>query len=102
MDDTWRAGDLALCIKQGKWRDSATKDYVEFGPKAGALLTVCWVMDGEAMGRDPGVLLNFAAWPRDFFVARNFVKITPDAERLDEEAAAAIRSGTPVAEPAAQ
>ena len=102
MDDTWRAGDLALCIKQGQWRDSATKEYVELGPKAGALLTVCWVMDAEATGRGSGLLLNFAPWPRGFFVARNFVKITPDAEAIDEEAATALPSDAPVAEPAGQ
>lgn len=99
MDDTWRAGDLALCIKQGQWRDSATKEYVEFGPKAGTLLTVGWVMDAEAMGRGSGLLLNFAPWPRDFFVARNFVKITPDAEAMDEEVVVSLRIAGPVAEP---
>ena len=48
------------------------------------------------------LLLNFAPWPRGFFVARNFVKITPDAEAIDEEAATALPSDAPVAEPAGQ
>ncbi|MFC3100375.1 hypothetical protein [Altererythrobacter lauratis] len=102
MDSEWRSGDLALCIKQGQWRDSATQEYVDFGPRAGALLTVCWVMDGAAMGRGSGLLLNFAPWPRDFFAARNFVKITPDAKAVDERVAIALPGGAPVVEPADQ
>ena len=90
MDDDWRTDDLALCIKQGQWRDHATKGPVSFGPKAGAMLTVRWVSSGELLGVGKGTILNFSDWPRDWFVARNFVKIRPHEGSDDDDEATAI------------
>ncbi len=76
----WQAGDLALCIKQGRWRSAGV--YMR-GPKAGAVLTVRRVgLDGNGF---PTIWL--IGWHgdegADGFNPARFRKIrphTPDAE----------------------
>ena len=41
MSDDWQAGDLALCIKLGKWRGDVTGRPIA-GPAAGRIYTVTW------------------------------------------------------------
>ncbi len=54
----WAPGDLALCIKQGRWRSDGM---FSRGPKAGAVLTVRRVgSDGNGLPT-----IWFIGWPGD-------------------------------------
>ena len=85
MNDDWQINDLALCIKQGKWRDVATKEVVATGPRAGQILTVIGVGYTDVFKSGRRIQLGFEAWPRDFFVADNFIKISPHQSATDDQ-----------------
>ncbi|QIQ85711.1 hypothetical protein [Erythrobacter sp.] len=97
MTNIWQTGDLALCIKQGRWRDTATREAVDFGPRAGQILTVAHVGRGSTP-HGATVLLGFDEWGRDRFAAGNFVRVTPDADRSEAEQESAASSRVRAAE----
>lgn len=85
MNQNWQVGDVALCIKQGSWRDRDTGEIVEIGPKAGQFLTVIQVARSCAPANRGHLLLGFKGHGRDLFAASRFVKIEPEKSE-DENA----------------
>ncbi|HUD92305.1 hypothetical protein [Sphingobium sp.] len=77
----WQVGDLAMCIRSGKWIDVIARD-ASSGPAPGSIHVVDEI--GQAGGTD---FLGFPEWPEDFFGADAFRKIEPlsDLERLRAE-----------------
>jgi hypothetical protein len=88
MSDGWQLGDMALCIKQGRWQDRETGELVNFGPKAGQILTVSGFARSWLPERPGHFLLKFRGHGHDFFAADRFVKIDPDKARQEEAAEA--------------
>jgi hypothetical protein len=79
MSGGWQINDMALCIKQGLWRDNETGEVVEFGPKAGQLLTVLAVTTGWSPKSRGRLLLRFKGFgSKDYYGAQRFIKITPE------------------------
>lgn len=91
MAKGWQVNDLALCIKQGRWRDSQTGEVVEIGPQAGQFLTVTRVTRGWVPANKGKVLLGFKGHGNDLFAASRFVKIKPD-KMLENDAEEIISS----------
>lgn len=76
----WRVGDLAMCVRPGKWVDPIfPRDAT--GPAKGSIYEV----EELATYRD-NLLLGFTGWPDDFFDASAFRKVQPlsdlDVERF--------------------
>lgn len=67
----WQPGDLALCVRPGKWFDPVVPNDGS-GPGMGAIHEVEEVGEYEGM-----MLLGFPAWPEEFFDASAFRKIEP-------------------------
>lgn len=91
MDD-WQVGDLALCIKQGKWRSVEDCDEglsLRF-PRLGCVYRVAGVQ------RDmKGSWLNFDEFGGGFAATR-FIKTTPpEADQFDREVIE-LMNGKPV------
>lgn len=78
MAQDWQVNYLALCIKQGRWRDSQTGEVVEIGPKAGQILRVTRVARGWVPENQGHLLLGLDGHGRDLFASSRFVKIKPD------------------------
>lgn len=74
MIDQWQTDDLALCIKQGRWRDIETRESIDFGPRAGQILNVVRV-HRRSTPHGEIVLLGFPEWSHECFAADRFVKI---------------------------
>ncbi|BDW81051.1 hypothetical protein MACH24_04890 [Erythrobacter sp. Dej080120_24] len=78
MDRNWQIGDLALCIKQGRWRERVTGKAVSIGPRAGEILTVVR-LDYSHLPKNVGqLLLGFEMHGSDLFAADRFIRINPD------------------------
>ena len=93
MSDEWRAGDLALCIKQGDWI-SAPSDPNNDGPIAGQILTVKVVVAGHGV-----IALGFAEWEPALFRSTRFRKIPPHIPDEEDREAIRLMTGVPVKEP---
>lgn len=100
----WQVGDLALCIKQGRWRGAT---FGEFRParnmRAGIIATVRRVGVWQDSISDQAILtLWFEGWPgerfQDGFGAVRFVKVTPPKQDdyIDEIIAEQICAPSPV------
>lgn len=77
----WNVGDLAICIRPGRWVDPI-EPHDGSGPKTGSIHEV------EEVGAHQGfVFLGFSLWPEEFYEASAFRKIAPlsDLERLRAE-----------------
>lgn len=65
----WAVGDLALCVKQGRWTDG------QDGPNVGQINNVTLVSLRPGTGK---TYLGFADWPEcDVFYEAPFRKINP-------------------------
>ena len=96
MDGNWQINDLALCIKRGLWRDARTMEYVEYGPKAGEILTVRRIGRKLPVDGENPTLLGFSGWGADLFSAAKFVKLDhPAAETKVNRTAASVREYEP-------
>ncbi len=83
----WQVGDLALCIKQGQWRERHDRKRPLKSPQPGCRYVVSEVV----IGTDGVVFLGLEGFhPFEIFVAKRFVKITPDAELIAEERKAGV------------
>lgn len=78
MDDEWQPGDIALCIKQSRWRDQWSVELTDYGPKAGQVFEVKRVRTSEIPTMGLSVVLGFDRWPSDLFAAFNFMKLRPE------------------------
>lgn len=76
MSNNWQINDIALCIKQGKWRVRGSDEIVDDGPKAGQLLTVNRV-DYIWNNQAPWLMLGFVGYGKDLFAADRFIRIAP-------------------------
>lgn len=77
----WQVGDLALCIKHGRWRNTLNGRYRMKGPQLGSVNQVVRV----ARSSFGAPTLYFHPWPRVNFLADRFVKTTPPALDDDDE-----------------
>jgi hypothetical protein len=82
MADDWQVGDLALCVRVGKWVDYG------IGPRAGSVTVVTRIYgldEVSPIGDTPHpCFLEFEEWaPDNTFGCLNFRKIRPlgDSER---------------------
>lgn len=93
MSDDWQPGDLALCVKVGRWEIVRPGNCPSMNLRAGQILTV----DGVKV--DIGVSFLHFTLGRGWYAACCFRKIRPHIP--DEEDAETIRllTGTPVLEP---
>lgn len=69
--DDFQPGDLAVCAGRHGWKDLNT-GMVKDGPGFDDILRVT-----EVAIRNGYPFLRFETWPRDWFAARHFRKITP-------------------------
>ncbi|MCT2557952.1 hypothetical protein N0B51_03040 [Tsuneonella sp. YG55] len=94
MDVHWKSGDLALCIKHSRWRDRATGEYVDHGPRAGSVHVVRAVGQSDFPDAGMATTLLFAEWGGDQFAAYRFVRLDPGETT---ESHAASRVAVPIA-----
>lgn len=85
MSEDWRVGDLALCIRRGKWMSLRNPD--SDGPWPGSLHTVEGIYENPRRKGRTG--LGFPEWPEDAFEISFFRKIHPHSP--DEQDADTIR-----------
>lgn len=78
MDHEWQVGDLALCIKQGRWRERVSGKAVSIGPRAGEVLTVVRLEYSHLPKNLGQLLLGFEMHGNDLFAADRFIRINPD------------------------
>lgn len=64
----WQKGDLALCVKRGKWIDNQSGTPSRNGPKCGELHKVTELHHGY---------LCFAPWSDNYFNHTRFIRVTP-------------------------
>ncbi|MGN3974734.1 hypothetical protein [Tsuneonella sp. SYSU-LHT278] len=79
MDCYWKPGDLALCIKHGRWRDRATGEYVDHGPRAGSINLVRAVGRSDFPDRRLATTLVLAEWRHNHYAADRFVRLDSGA-----------------------
>lgn len=101
MADDWKPGDLALCVKQGRWRSTLTGRYRRCSMRAGQVHTVrrfgMCPMSGVATLWLEGFLGERGA---DGFAAVRFRKIRPHTPDEQDEETIRLLTGAPVKEPA--
>ena len=76
----WQVGDDALCICQDDWVLAANGADAD-GPRAGQHYKVTVVGYSGPFG----VFLGFAEWPRRGYHHTGFIKVTPDADLIEQE-----------------
>jgi hypothetical protein len=87
MADDWKPGDLALCVKRGRWTEDGD------GPQSGAVNLVLGVDRGPC-GR---IYLKLEGWPDcDRYSAVRFRKIKPLTDEEREQALQELKEPTHV------
>ncbi len=98
MSDDWQVGDLALCVKLGKWSQHETGNNAIYG----CVYRVLAVQPAVGL---PGVALVLDGLERDAdgsrqdFLSTRFRKIKPDTEPCEEEFVTLIKRMKPAKVP---
>ena len=85
-DRSWKAGDIAECIHPGPWfQHTPQGTRVLFGnaPEFRERYRVTNVQLQQSRPNQPVIVLQFRAWPGDWFAANAFRKVVPIADRAE-------------------
>lgn len=101
MADDWRAGDLALCVKRGRWRNNRG-----FAPSRGMRAGQVHTVRATGMCPSNGLFtLWFEGFPgeryEDGFGAIRFRKIRPHTPDAEDAETIRLLNSAPVKEPVA-
>lgn len=90
----WQPGDLALCVKAGKWRAISGRESCD-GPRRGSVCAVVGVHS-----RNRATYLELAEWPGEAFAAHPFRRIPPHTPDAEDAETIRLLTGAPVTEDA--